>query len=106
MREISRGNMAYEKTVIGQFISCIPNDLAGLQTALGKKDYTSLSRIAHDMKTSVGIMGLTSILENDLDKLEDAGVGHADLQVCVSNIEDICTKAVEEAKDVYSTITS
>ena len=101
MKEISRGNVNYEKTVVGEFIECIPKDLAGLQTALDQNNFASLSTIAHNMKTSVGIMGLTSRLEILLDKLEEPGTDHPDLQACITTIGHICTKAVEEAKDVY-----
>jgi HPt (histidine-containing phosphotransfer) domain-containing protein len=106
MREISRGNVDYEKIVIGQFIACIPKDLDNLQKALDQHDLDRLSSVAHNMKTSVGIMGLNPVLESHLDKLEESDTGAVDLQNCIHAIQDICNHAVREAKEVYSKLKS
>ncbi|MCF2443965.1 ATP-binding protein [Dyadobacter sp. CY345] len=106
MEEISRGNVDYEKIVIGQFIDCIPKDLDNLQKALDQQDLAKLSDIAHNMKTSIGIMGLTPVLENHLDKLEELDAGSDDLQNCIYTVQDICNHAVQEAKEVYSKLTT
>jgi len=106
MREISRGNAGYEKLVIGQFIDCIPKDLESLQKALDQQDFDSLRSIAHNMKTSIGIVGLTPVLDGYLDKLEESNSDSVDLQGNVNTIEDICIHAVREAKEVYSKLTA
>jgi signal transduction histidine kinase/CheY-like chemotaxis protein/HPt (histidine-containing phosphotransfer) domain-containing protein len=105
MREISRGNVDYEKFVLGQFIDTVPGDLKSLQLALDRKDFFSLRSIAHNMKTSIGIVGLTPLLESDLDKLEESKADASDLQTCLDTIEKICGNAIKEAKVVYSTLT-
>lgn len=47
-------------------------------------------------------MGLTPLLSEYLDQLEEAGPKSVDLQSCVNTVKDICLGALQEAKTVYS----
>jgi signal transduction histidine kinase/ActR/RegA family two-component response regulator len=98
MKEISKGNVSYEKIVTGQFIQCIPEDIAGLQAAFEKKDFSAINQIAHNMKTSVAIMGLLPRLEAWLDKLEYANAESADVQKTITEVTINCIKGVREAE--------
>ncbi|MEN0056290.1 MAG: response regulator [Mucilaginibacter sp.] len=104
MKEISKGNIAYEKTVTGQFLECIPQDLSALQTALDTKNYQELNRIAHNMKTSVAIMGLLPRLNNILDALEFAQPDDSDIALIIADLDAVCSAAMREANDFYSTL--
>ncbi len=70
MREISAGNLQYEQTVTKQFIQAAPVELAKLENALVKKNESTFKQIAHNMKTTISIMGLTNILQPYLDFFE------------------------------------
>ncbi|SEI44254.1 Signal transduction histidine kinase [Dyadobacter koreensis] len=98
MKEISKGNVGYEKIVTEQFIQCMPEDVSGLQSAFEKKDFTKLNQIAHNMKTSVAIMGLLPKLETLLDKLEYAAAETSDVQKTITEVTIICIKGVREAE--------
>ena len=104
MKSISKGNINYEKTVTTQFISCIPTDLIEMQNAVQTSDFFKLGRIAHNMKTTISIMGLTESLTSLLDDLEFAKESEKDLSETVSTITGICSNAVTEATQYLETL--
>jgi signal transduction histidine kinase/DNA-binding NarL/FixJ family response regulator len=104
MRSISKGNLAYEKTVTSQFIEAIPADLSDLRDALNQHDYLRLSHIAHNMKTSVAIMGLLPRLENVLDSLEAANAETPNIVSFVNELVEVCKPALGEAADHLSSL--
>ncbi|MEP6750175.1 MAG: ATP-binding protein [Bacteroidota bacterium] len=104
MQEISNGNKEYEKTVTEQFIESIPTDIAALEKAFDEKDFDTIKYIAHNMKTTVSIMGLREILQADLDTLEYEMTGEAAFEKTILRIKQICNKALEDACRFYSTL--
>jgi len=106
MKDISKGNVAYERVVTEQFIVSIPQDIAGLMDAFEKGDAAQLNRIAHNMKTSVAIMGLLPKLETRLDELEHTREITAALAPILDEVKTICMAAVQEAKDFNLTLIS
>lgn len=104
MREVSNGNTEYEKTVTGQFLEAIPEDLQALEKALGQKDFAQLSQIAHNMKTSVSVMGLNDLLQPYLDEIEYSKPGETSLHQKIAALRNICFSAMEEASHFYRTL--
>ncbi len=98
MKDISKGNVSYEKIVTEQYISCTPQDITGLFDAYERGDIAELNRIAHNMKTSVAIMGLLPKLEPLLDQLENAVEVSSGLNSIIEQIQAISLAALEEAK--------
>jgi signal transduction histidine kinase/CheY-like chemotaxis protein len=104
MQEISKGNTAYEKTVTEDFIEMIPPAIADLENALGIKDFNSIRQLAHNMKTTVSVMGLTETLQPYLDALEYENQDESSFRKTISSVKQICSNAVEEAGRFYSTL--
>ncbi|MFT3937019.1 MAG: ATP-binding protein [Chitinophagaceae bacterium] len=104
MREISNGNTEYEKLVTEQFIESIPEDLAQLETALLQNDYNSIQSIAHNMKTTVSIMGLTDKMTPLLDTLEYDTTNEIKLRKTIDDVKHICKQAMEEARTFYTSL--
>jgi signal transduction histidine kinase/CheY-like chemotaxis protein/HPt (histidine-containing phosphotransfer) domain-containing protein len=102
MKEISRGNIEYEKTVTDQFIEAIPDELILIEQSWQNNNTNQLRQSAHNMKTSVSIMGLNEMLENDLDFLEYENLTEESFQDKFSSLKYICTAALEEAKQFYA----
>lgn len=101
MKDISKGNLAYEQLVTGHFIAGVPADIHNLETAFEKKDVAELNSIAHNMKTSVAIMGLLSLLNDMLETLEEAkSIDHVQFAV-IAEVKKICLAAVEEARQIF-----
>jgi CheY-like chemotaxis protein len=104
MREISGGNTEYEKTVTGQFIDRIADDVQALSSAMAEHNSARLKSTAHNMKTSVSIMGLTEKLLTHLDVLEYSDEVGQELGNHVSAVAMICNNALQEARHFYSTL--
>ncbi|WP_090559754.1 ATP-binding protein [Pedobacter hartonius] len=100
MRQISKGNVNYERQVTGQFIELVPKAILGIDTALIHNDFLTVSHIAHDLKTSVYIMGMTGQLDDILDQLEYNGEAEV-IQINAGLLKKRCVLAVQEARHYY-----
>jgi signal transduction histidine kinase/DNA-binding NarL/FixJ family response regulator len=101
MREISMGNSEYEKAVTGQFIEVIPEDLAHIEEAWQKNNIAALRRVAHNMKTSISVMGLNETLDPWLDQLEYGDLDETSFKNAFSHLQLTCHAALEEARHFY-----
>ncbi len=104
IKEVSSGNKEYEKTITEQFIEAIPDNLAEMEKAWQSIDRNELRQLAHNMKTTVSVMGLNEVLQPDLDALEFQELNEATFRSAFSSIKLICEASVEEAKQFYTTI--
>ena len=104
MKEISRGNIDYEKTITEQFIDAIPNELHILEQSWHRYEVDRLRQSAHNMKTTVSVMGLNKLLENYLDFLEYGDLDENTFYVNYSQLQFICNEALEETKQFYKTL--
>ena len=102
MRSISKGNLKYEKTVTDQFISGVPEDISGLLRAYERRDTTALNHIAHNMKTTVAIMGLLPRLEVLLDQMENVREAVPETARALAELQRICHAALKEAEELNS----
>ena len=102
MKEVSNGNISYEKTVTEQFIEIIPNDLLALEKAWQQHNIKKVKMLAHNMKTSVSVMGLNDILQPFLNGLEYEDLTDNIFKNYFSSLKIICEKSVQEAKQFYS----
>lgn len=98
MHSISGGDQAFEKTVTQQFIDNIPDHLQQLTTAYQNNDFTTVKLRAHDLKSSIAIMGILPLLEAKLDRLEMASEQNTTLQEALEDVKKICNLALDEAK--------
>ena len=104
MKEISAGNKEYEKLVTGQFIESVPIELAAIKNAWDRNSKTEAGQLAHNLKTTVSIMGLTEKLQKELDAIEydelsdEAFAGHFNI------LTGICNESLAEARIFYRTI--
>ncbi|WP_295125387.1 ATP-binding protein [uncultured Chitinophaga sp.] len=100
LKSISKGNRSYEKKASAQFIEMVPEELLLMTQAIVQDDLPSLARAAHNMKTSVSIMGLTERLQRLLDLLEytnDKNIAAQALQ----ELSVICRSALDEARHFH-----
>ena len=103
MKEISSGNKEYEKLVTGQFIEAIPEDIKAIKSSWKDRDFTRLRHVAHNMKTTISVMGLNDSLQPYLDALENDEMNEIVFQKNSREITRICSGALEEATYFYST---
>lgn len=70
LREISAGNKEFEKSISADFLSMFSNDIYSMQKAWEQKDSDWVKKIAHNLKTTIAVMGLGPHLSIYLDALE------------------------------------
>lgn len=104
MKEISGGNVDYEKTVTEQFIETIPDDLLAMEEAWHSKRISHLKQLAHNMKTTVSVMGLNETLQPYLDAIEYEDLNDASYTVNFNSVKLICETSVAEARQFYKTL--
>jgi CheY-like chemotaxis protein len=104
MREISGGNKDYEKTVTEQFLEAIPEEIAGIKSSLQHKDISSLHQFAHNMRTTVSVMGLNEKLQAYLDIMEYENYSDHRFNEAFDSLQSICREAEAEARRFYSTL--
>lgn len=97
LMEVSAGNRDYEKDVTRKFLEAVPKALSALHESLDTGDYNNMQRIAHNLKTTVSIMGLNGILNPLLNDLEQGDVDPQRYRKVLVEIEDIYRKAEIEA---------
>jgi CheY-like chemotaxis protein len=104
LHQVSRGNKGYEKTVTGEFMETVPTELRDLADAFAAGDFKTLRQVAHSLKTSVSIMGLTDRLAADLDALEEAAPGDPRVPQTIETVTAVCREALREAGRLYASL--
>ncbi|SEQ87915.1 Signal transduction histidine kinase [Epilithonimonas lactis] len=104
LKSISNGDKDFERTMTQQFLDNVPTHLQELKLAYEKKDFKLLKLRAHDLKSSVAIMGLLTLLEEKLDILELTTEENPASEKALEEVKDILLKSFFEAKLFMQTI--
>lgn len=97
MRSISGGDTTFEKTVTKQFIDHIPSNLNQLNLAYQNQDFTTVKLRAHDLKSSLAMMGLLAALQEKVNLLEMATAQQPNITQALAEITNTINRAYEEA---------
>jgi len=98
MQSVSGGDKNFEQIITQQFIDIIPQHLEQLNSAYENQDFIVVKLRAHDLKSSVTIMGLLPILQEKLDILESNYEENSVSRPILEEMKNILLKAVSEAK--------
>jgi len=98
LKSISNGDKDFERTVTQQFLDKVPTHLQELKLAYENKDFKLLKLRAHDLKSSVAIMGLLTLLEEKLNILELTTEENPSSKLALEEVKDILLKSFFEAK--------
>lgn len=98
MQSISGGDTSFEKTVTQQFLDNIPPHLAELESGYENQDFTTVKLRAHDLKSSVAIMGLLPLLEEKLNVLETTTEQNPTSEKNLEVIKTIIKQSLSEAE--------
>jgi signal transduction histidine kinase/ActR/RegA family two-component response regulator len=105
MKEVGGGNIEYEREVTLQFIEAIPQALKDLEEAGQSNNKNQMQQIAHNLRTTVSVMGLTEVLQPYLDEIEYGDSNENQLNESIEKVRNICSNALPEAKAYLSSIT-
>lgn len=106
LKEISDGSNDLMRDLIFLFISQVPVFSEQLDFYCKSGDYTSLGKLAHKIKSSVSMMGISE-LSSDMKKLEQLAQEKKDVTKYPEFIErfkQISTEAVSELNDILQCI--
>jgi len=104
MKEVSGGNTTYERTVTQQFVDLLPVEIIKLENAIVAKDATVYKQLAHDLKTTISVMGLTARLQPPLDTIEYGGYDALHISQALDEIKSVCHIALKEAQEFLQTL--
>jgi len=98
LTEIMAGKKTLIKGIMDRFLIQIPEELSNLKNAIAEEKYASIQSYAHTMKSSVSIMGITTLtpilkLMEDLAKL---GLDIKKIEELNKQLNTICNKALSE----------
>ncbi|WP_217606455.1 hybrid sensor histidine kinase/response regulator [Chitinophaga sp. GbtcB8] len=103
LQDLSKGDKAFEHTMLQQFIAQLPEDLSLLKAAITAADIPAIRSIAHNIKTTVAFIGLEHQLYAFLDPMEQLSDEHYDPTQTAAQFESlkqVCLQAVEEALEI------
>lgn len=98
MKSISNGDKDFERKVTQQFLDLTPHQLQELKLAYENKDFKLVKLRAHDLKSSVAIMGLLPLLEEKLNLLELTTDEKLASKLALEEVKDILLKSFFETK--------
>jgi CheY-like chemotaxis protein/two-component sensor histidine kinase len=101
LHEVSAGNTTYEKEATQKFIKAIPLAMESLSASVKTGDEQKMRSIAHNLRTTVSIMGLNEALDPLLDEVEYYKGDEQRLQKAIEAIQEICKEAIKEAELFY-----
>ena len=98
LKELSNGDLEFEKKMIAQFLAQAPQDLSALQTAITSGNADQIKFLSHSLKSSVGYVGLSEKIYPLLENLEINAtlLPTEKLMEKFEAIEKICKGAIEE----------
>jgi CheY-like chemotaxis protein len=104
MKEVGNGNIEYEQAVTAEFLAMIPQELEAIRKAWRSRDTGLVKKLAHNMKTTISVMGLNERLQPFLDALEYGELNEDSFFRSYRELGSICEKALEEASIYYNTL--
>ena len=77
LSEMTGGKKQLIKEIIDVFLQQVPNELKSINDAILKNDFITIKNFAHTMKSSVSIMGISSLnpILNEMEDLSKNAIG-------------------------------
>jgi signal transduction histidine kinase/response regulator of citrate/malate metabolism len=98
LQQLSKGDKAFERSMLAQFITQLPDDLAVLEKAIDEGAVADIRSSAHTIKTTISFIGLESSLYPILESLENLNGDYDRTSVTnqFNTIKSLCTQALQE----------
>lgn len=79
INEMAEGDEDFITSVISVFLEEVPEDLEGLEKAIGNKDHENVYKLAHKIKPNVDILGMEQTRDRALE-IETLGKNEASME--------------------------
>ncbi|MEO5564141.1 MAG: response regulator, partial [Chitinophagaceae bacterium] len=100
IESFSDGNQELKNEMIREFVKRVPDNIDTLEKAIKERNYSTINRIAHDLKTTVHFLGLTALIGHLLQKIEELATANGTVVAITqifNNVKSVCMQAVQEA---------
>jgi len=104
LREISAGNIDFQQSISRDFIQGFTTETNALAKAVESSDHEKISHIAHNLKTTISVMGLGTILNPHLDALEAKCTNEAESREHCTAILQIRSEIIQEVNRFISSL--
>lgn len=96
--DIVNGKKHLIKGIMDAFLKQVPEDINCINNAVIKLDYAIIKSFAHTMKSSVSIMGISSLVPIllEIENLGEKATGIEKIKKLNIKLNSICKHAVEE----------
>lgn len=98
LKLVSGGDNSYEKQATGKFLAITPSAVDALVNSIRRGDDERVRAHAHNLRSTISVMGLNEKLFPLLDELEYGKVDHQKWKELSEEIREVCSKALDEAK--------
>jgi CheY-like chemotaxis protein len=104
LQEVGAGDKVYERETARKFLQAIPLAMEALEHSVKEGNEQQMRAIAHNLKTTISVMGLNELLDPLLDEVEFFNGDRQHLKHILEAIQDICYKAMAEAKQFHKSL--
>jgi signal transduction histidine kinase/CheY-like chemotaxis protein len=104
LKDVSAGNKIYEMDVTQKFLQAVPIALQQLEMAFQEGNTEMMKRVAHNLKTTISVMGLNDSLNPLLDEVEAGNPDRSQLRNTLNAIAGTCNQAIAEAKQFHASL--
>lgn len=102
--DIAKDDVEFMKKSAQQFMDFVPGEVEDLVQACQLEATPAMNKIAHHLKTTISIMGLTEKLHNALSVLEDPNIAKQDAIININYVKACCDAALEETRRFYQSL--
>lgn len=87
--------------IIDVFLTQVHEDLEGINKAITDNDYKTIKSYAHTMKSSVAVMGISSLTPvlNEIESLGIKETGIEKIKELNIRLNEICVKSIAEVEN-------
>ncbi len=102
LQAMAKGNKQFIREMAEIFVGQNPGDIAELESAIAAGDYEGISMVAHRMKTSIGFIGLKSLMQplDDVEQLGKQQQAIARIREKFVPVKTVCANAVTELNNL------
>jgi len=100
MVDLMSGKKNLIKDMLETFLKEIPEELKSINDAVLKTDYPAIRRLSHNMKSSVSIMGLSTLkpVLEEMQSLSEKAIEIDKIKGLNQQLNLICKKAMDEVE--------
>ena len=102
LHQLSGNDAEFEKQILEQFLQQLPEELNHLKAAVEARDFASIRRVAHSLKSTIGYVGLAEELHPALDRMEKNAEAETDEDLAndFKQVHDKGCAATEEVRRI------